>query len=139
MKFNRLNLDQEFLYKRAFVEAEKIFEKPSTRKGRELDEIVQTCLYGHAAEVYLMSLGYVDDTRPYKDLFEPDNTSVEIKVTEHIGNVPYVLNRCRDKILDKNNWSGHPLRVYVWINDKKSDEYTLNGIYDWNGRGWIKK
>ena len=95
MRFNRSQLDQEFLYKRALAEAEKIFAKETTRRGRSIDEIVATCIYGHAAEVYLMSLGYIDDTRPYKDLFEPDDTSIEVKVTEHIGNVPYVLDRCK--------------------------------------------
>ena len=138
MKFKRSDLDQEFLYTRAYAEAEKIFAKETTRRGRSVDEIVTTCMYGHAAEVYLMSLGYIDDTRPYKDLFEPDNTSIEVKVTEHIGNVSYVLDRCKKCILEEK-WRKHPTRVYVWINDKKSDEYTLHGIYDWNGRGWIKK
>lgn len=138
MKFKRSNLDQKFLYDRALNEAQKIFEKPSTRKGRELSQIIETCMYGHAAEVYLMSLGYIDDTRPYKDLFEPDDTSIEVKVTEHVGNVPYVLDRCKRCIVEEK-WKKHPTRVYVWINDKRSDEYTLNGIYDWDGSSWIKK
>lgn len=137
MKFNRSQLDQDFLYKRAFAEATEIFKKESTRKGREIDEIVKTCMYGQAAEVYLLSLGYIDDTRPYKDLFEPDDTPIEIKVTKHTGNVPYVLERCAERI--KETWRDHPKRVYVWINDTESDEYVLHGIYDWNGSGWIKK
>jgi len=134
MKFSRANLDQKLLLSRAEKEANKILLKD---KSRTYEQILKACLYGQAAEVYLLSIGYIDDTKDYKDLFEPDNTSIEIKVTKHIGNVPYVLDRCAERIAEK--WREHPTRVYVWINDTESDDYELNGIYDWNGRGWIKK
>lgn len=135
MKFNRSKLDQQLLLARATAEADKIVIKDKT--GRNYQQILEACLYGQAAEVYLLSIGYIDDTRPYKDVFEPDDTPVEIKVTQHEGNVPYILDRCAERIQEA--WRTHPTRVYIWINDKESDDYELNGIYDWNGRGWIKK
>ena len=135
MKFNRSKLDQQLLLARAEAEASKIVVKDKT--GRNYQQILEACLYGQAAEVYLLSIGYIDDTRPYKDLFEPDDTPIEVKVTQHIGNVPYILDRCAERI--QESWRTHPTRVYIWINDKESDGYELNGIYDWNGRGWVKK
>ena len=134
MKFSRANLDQKLLLSRAENEAKKILLKD---KSRTYEQILEACLYGQAAEVYLMSIGYPDDTRPFRDVKELDDTPVEVKVTKHIGNVPYVLDRCAERIAEK--WREHPTRVYVWINDTESDDYELNGIYDWNGRGWIKK
>ena len=135
MKFDRSKLDQQLLLARAEDEAKKIVVTDTT--GRNYQQILEACLYGQAAEVYLLSIGYIDDTRPYKDVFEPDDTPVEIKVTQHEGNVPYILDRCAKRIQEA--WRTHPTRVYIWINNKESDHYELNGIYDWNGRGWIKK
>jgi hypothetical protein len=135
LKFNASTLDQQLILARATGEADKIVKNDKT--GRSYREILETCLYGQAAEAYLLSIGYVDDTRPYKDVFEPDGTSIEVKVTAHSGNVPYILDRCAERIGEV--WRTHPTRVYIFINDKKSDEYTLYGIYDWNGKTWIKK
>jgi len=75
---------------RAMTEAKAIHGKPSTARGRTLNEIYETCLYGHAPEQYLIETGWIDDERPYKDLIDPQGDNVEIKVTEKMVFVPYV-------------------------------------------------
>jgi len=134
MKFSRADLDRKFLLARAEAEAQKILPKDKT--GRTYEQILRDCLYGQAAEVYLLTQGYTDDTRDYKDLFEPDGTPIEIKVTKHAGNVGYVLDRCRERIAEK--WREHPTRVYIFLNDRESDDYELQGIWNWN-EGWTQK
>lgn len=135
MKFNLKQLDIYSIRERAWEEAVKIYNKPSTRHNREFPEILATCMYGQAAEVYLMSQGFTDDTRPFRDVLHPDGTPVEVKVTEGDYYVEYVLEHCREKRLWKN--SDHPDIVYVFINDKKSYEYKLHDIYKWNGSEFI--
>ena len=122
---------------RAMNEAKAIHSKPSTARGRMLDEIYEVCLYGHAPEQYLLETGWDDDERKYKDLIDPMGDSVEIKVTEHLGNVPYVLARCQSAKLE--TWRDYPNIVYIFINNKKSKEYIHEGIYQWNGKKFTKK
>lgn len=135
MKFNLKELDLQVIKSRAFDEAVKIYEKPSTRKGREFHEILATCMYGQAAEVYLMTQGFSDDTRPFRDVIHPDGTPVEVKVTRTEHNIKYILEDCKKKRLWKD--STHPNVVYVFISNKKLYEYVLHGIYVWNGEEFI--
>ena len=48
---------------RAMKEAKAIHSKSSTARGRSLQTIDETCLYGHAPEQYLIETGWEDDTR----------------------------------------------------------------------------
>ena len=99
---------------RAMTEAKAIHSKPSTARGRMLDEIYETCLYGHAPEQYL----------------------IEIKTTEKMAFVPYVLSRCQTDKLD--TWRNYPDIVYIFINNKKETEYVHEGTYLWNGNKFKK-
>ena len=135
MKFNLKQLDIYQIRERAWDEAVKIYSKPSTRRNREFPEILATCMYGQAAEVYLMTQGFTDDTRPFRDVIHPDRVPIEVKVTRIESNIKYVLEDCKEKRLWKD--STHPDIVYVFINDKKSYEYRLHGIYKWNGSEFI--
>ena len=121
---------------RAMTEAKAIHSKPSTARGRMLDEIYETCLYGHAPEQYLIETGWMDDERPYKDLIDPQGDNVEIKVTEKMAFVPYVLSRCQTDKLD--TWRNYPDIVYIFINNKKETEYVHEGTYLWNGNKFKK-
>jgi hypothetical protein len=121
---------------RAMNEAKQIHSKESTARNRSLNEIYEACLYGHAPEQYLIESGWEDDTRKYKDVIDPIGDLNEIKVTEHIGNVPYVLARCQAAKLE--TWREYPDIVYIFINDRKSKEYTHEGIYLWNGKKYKK-
>ena len=121
---------------RAMNEAKLIHSKPSTARGRSLNEIYETCLYGHAPEQYLIETGWEDDERPYKDLFDPMGDPNEIKVTEHKGNIPYVLDRCRKYKLEP--WRKYPDIVYIFINDKKSKEYFHEGTYIWKEKKYVR-
>ena len=140
MKFN-INTDVNIsaLEMRVEREALEIYSKESTRRGRPLEEIKITSMYGLAAEVFLLQQGYVDDTRPYKDLFEPlrfGGNSIEVKVTEGEYFVPYVLKRANAAAAEK--WRDYPNRLYIFIGDRKTGDYSLEGIYDFDGVQFIK-
>ena len=115
---------------RAMTEAKAIHSKPSTARDRTLNEIYETCLYGHAPEQYLIETGWMDDERPYKDLIDPQGDSVEIKVTQKEEFVPYVLARCQTAKLE--TWRNYPDIVYIFINNKQETEYVHEGTYLWD-------
>ena len=73
MKFNaKTDLDPARLYNRAETEAKLIHSKPSTARGRSLENIIETVMYGHAAELYLIDHeSFRDDPREYKDVMTP--------------------------------------------------------------------
>lgn len=135
MKFNVKDLDAKELLARTMKEALLIDQNPSQAKGRSSSEIIQTCLYGQAAEFYMLTQGFTDDLRPYKDVIRPDGYPAEVKVTECEAYVPYVLKRCNAAKME--TWRQYASYLYIWINDKKSFEYTLYGIYEWNGKEFV--
>lgn len=134
-EFNVHDLNATVLKARAESEALEIYSKESTRKGRTLEEITLVAMYGHAAEVWLLQNGFKDDTRKYKDLFEPDGTPIEVKVTQTDRYIPDVLNRCREA--KAQPFRDYPDRVYVYVNDRKSPIYKLHGPYNWDGSEFI--
>lgn len=137
MSFNISDIQEKSEWReRAMNEAKLIHSKPRTARGRKLNEIYETCLYGHAPEQYLIETGWDDDERPYKDLFDPQGDSVEIKTTGHIGNIPYVLEKCQSDKLKP--WKKYPDIVYIFINDKKSEEYFHEGTYVWNEKKYVR-
>ena len=74
------DVPQQMLLDRARAEAQKIFDKDSTRRGRSWERVFQTCLEGQAAEVWLMSHhGYLNDTRPYHDVLTPNGVPIEVR------------------------------------------------------------
>ena len=136
MTFNKYEIDQQSLYSRALKEAKRIHEDPNPKvhQYRTLDEILKQCLRGHYAELWLMSQGYVDDDRKYKDLYEPDGiTSIDVKVTTCAANCRGILRKMKDKI-----FAGIPVarRIYIFLNPLDSDEYEFHGIWNWNGSDW---
>jgi len=138
MRFNRNDLDQEFLHSRTEAEAKQIFNKESTRQGRTYEQVYETCLYGQAAECYLIQFQeFKDDPRPYKDVFTPTGESVDVKVTEGDYYVEYVIQRCEKYAREK--WREYSKIVYVFIGNKLSLEYNLYSVYNWNGTNFIKE
>jgi hypothetical protein len=133
MKFNAIkDLNKDELYERAAAEAKLIHKKTSTARGRSLEEIIETVLYGHAAELYLIKHhGFSDDPHEYKDVIDLDNNPVEVKVTEGEWYVPYVLERCNNAA--KETWRKYPEILYVFIGNKETYDYHLHGIYHWDG------
>ena len=130
MKFNAAELNASMLLARAKEESEQMFSKESTRRGRSLQKIIETALYGHAAELYLIEkCQFKDDPRKYKDVFDPEGNSVEVKVTEGDYYVPYVLDRANKAKAE--TWRGFPDILYVFIGDKVTVDYSLYGIYKW--------
>lgn len=133
MKFNAKNdLDPVRLYNRAEAEAKLIYSKPSTQRGRTLENIIETVMYGHAAELYLIDHeGFRDDTREYKDVVDLEGNDVEVKVTEGEHYVSYVLDRCNAAAME--TWRKYPEKLYIFIGNKENYDYHLHGIYCWNG------
>lgn len=134
MKFNaKKDLNAEELYTRAETEAKLIHRKQSTARGRSLEEIIETVLFGHAAELYLIKHHkFKDDTREYKDVIDPNGNLVEVKVTEGEYYVSYVLARCNDAA--RETWRKYPEILYIFIGNKETCDYHLHGIYHWNGK-----
>lgn len=136
MEFNAADLNASTLLSRAKEEAEQIFAKESTRRGRTLQKIIETSMYGHAAELYLIEkCQFRDDPRKYKDLFDTEENSVEVKVTEGDYYVPYVLDRATKAKLE--TWRGFPDILYVFIGNKVTADYSLHGIYKWSENKFV--
>jgi hypothetical protein len=134
MKFNaKTDLDPARLYNRAETEAKLIHSKPSTARGRSLENIIETVMYGHAAELYLIDHeSFSDDPREYKDVIDTEGNQVEVKVTEGEYYVPYVLQRCNDAAIE--TWRKYPEILYIFIGNKETYDYELHGIYHWNSK-----
>ena len=136
MKFNAADLDPNVYLQRANKEAEEIYSKPSTRKNRTKAQILETVLYGHAAEVYLMQYhAFKDDERKYKDVFDKDGNSIEVKVTEGDYFVSYVLDRAIEA--KQKKWMKFSDILYIFLGDKTTADYSLHGIYKWNGEKFV--
>ena len=140
MNFNAAtDVDPEVLRDRALAESKLIFAKPGPRRKRSFNEILVTSMYGLAAEVYLLQQGYVDDNRQYKDLYEPvalGGKSIEVKVTGESYYVPNLIKRCEAEAKEK--WRKYSNRLYIFIGDKKTYDYSLYGIYDFDGVHFVK-
>jgi hypothetical protein len=140
MEFNAAtDIDPIVLRDRSLEESKQIHSTESTRRGRTLEEIMVSSMYGLAAEVYLMQEGYVDDDRPYKDLFEPvsmGTSSIEVKVTAGTYYVPYVIKRAEQ--CAKEAWRNYPNKLYIFIGDKETLNYYLEGIYTYDGLHFVK-
>ena len=136
MEFNAADLDQDHYIRRAREEASQIYSKDSTRRSRQYVDILQTTLYGHAPEVYLIDkCGFTDDGRPYKDVIDTEGNPVEVKVTKGDYYVPYVLDRATKAKLE--TWRGFPDILYVFIGDKVTADYSLYGIYEWSENKFV--
>lgn len=136
MKFNARELDQDLYVRRAKEEASQIYAKDDTRRGRSFADILQTTLYGHAPEVYLIDMcGFTDDDRPYKDVIDTDGNYVEVKATEGDYYVPYVLKRANKA--KQMTWKKYPDILYIFVGDKQTADYELEGVYMWNGTQFV--
>lgn len=140
MKFTEndiINIDS--LNKRAMTEAKAIYSKESTRKGRSLDEVYSSTRYSHIAEQYLIDCqGFTDDTRPFKDVIDSNGVSVEVKVTSSSNFVPFIIDRANECML---SWRAKTYSkvLYIFVAGKSElAEYTLHGIYKWNGKTFVE-
>ena len=138
MKFNASIIDKEFLKDRAFAEAKEILKSKNKTRGRTALEVKIDCLYGHVAECYLLQYeNFKDDLREYKDVFDREGKSVDVKVTVHPGNIPYILENANKYAKEK--WRNFPKRLYIFIGNKTTLDYYLYGIYCYNGTEFIKE
>lgn len=129
--FNIKDLDQRALLSKTKIESQEIFNKPSTRKGRTLNDIIATNMYGISAEQYLIEkCEFTDNPAPYQDVISPEGIDVEVKVTKVSHYIPDVLRRLKEKRKKYPNLY-QPDWVFIYINDKKSFDYKLAGTYLW--------
>ena len=136
MKFNATILDQDRLKARAYAEAQLIFDKDSTRRGRTLKEVRRDCLMGHAAELYLIDhCGFSDDPQPYKDVFDTEDIPTEIKTTRKVKDVEHILRRAKEYMLEA--WRKYPKQLYIFMVNGYNGDYELYGIYHWNGKEFV--
>lgn len=138
MKFNIRDIDVGMLKERALKEAKEILKSDAKTKGRTPLEVKINCLYGQAAECYLIQYqGYTDDSDDFKDVKDKNGIPVEVKVTSKESNVKYVLERCNAAI--KRKFREHPTKLIVFIGDKTTLDYHLYGHYLYNGIEFIKE
>ena len=127
--------DYPAYFKRAEEEATLCYNKASTRRGRSWIDVFKVFLMSHAAETYLMeNFDYTDDTRLFKDLFNLDGESVEIKTTISEDYVDKVLENL--VAAKKLKWRDISNIMYLWIVNKK--HYTFYGKYEWDGKEYIQ-
>jgi len=138
MRFNAKDLNPQRLIARARHEANLIYPYPTRRKGRTLEQIIETCCYGQAAELYLIDeQGYEDNLDPYQDVIDKNGNRVEVKVTEGDYYVPYVIERATQA--RKTPYRKHPDILYVFIGNKKTLDYHIHNIYEWNGHLFVSQ
>tara|TARA_B100001063_G_scaffold102947_1_gene96095 strand:- start:34 stop:489 length:456 start_codon:yes stop_codon:yes gene_type:complete len=140
--FDKKNLNHDGFHERAKAEAEEIFSKPSTRKGRSLEKIIETVEYGHTAEWYLIKeMGYTDNPERYHDVIDPDGHWVEIKCTKIQQYIPSVIEKLNDRRRDLEEW-GKPAadKAMIFINNSNENTYyEFGGYYEWDGFKFCEK
>jgi hypothetical protein len=132
--FNIRDLYSDKLLARANAEARKIYSKSSTRNYRSLNKVVQDCLKGQTAELFLIDLcGYRDNPEPYMDLYTPGGAELEVKVTEKATNAVFILN----KLNERKAWGNVANLVYIYILDNKSGDINFLSEYKYNGQRYV--
>lgn len=138
MKFNVKDLDIDFLKDRARKEADLILQSETKTCGRTPVQVMMDCLYGQAAECYLLQYeGFTDDSQEYKDVKDKNRKSVEVKVTSKESYVEYVLKRCNEAA--KQKWRKYPSHLLIFIGNKTTLDYHLYGHYCYNGTEFVKE
>lgn len=130
MKFNRMDLDVELIYTRAFEEAKGIYSYESRRRGRTFDVIFDNCVQGQTAEVFLLTQGYTSNPDKYGDVINPAGEPVEVKTVKSTSAVSNVITKCNENKLTP--YRNYPKHIYVFHADINND-YRLYGKYMWNG------
>ena len=137
--FNISELDQDALNKKAKEEADGVWMdgKGPQVHGRTYEKLLEDCKRGDAAEHYLIEKqGFTNDDRPFKDVFDPSGASVEVKVTTSTWTADkYTIPACNEaRKLAYRNFSDI---VYLFINPKGTEDYSLYKILTWDGHKFI--
>jgi len=126
--------DRMMIVDRAHREADDIKKKPSQRRGRTDQEILEDCIRGQAAEVFMISkYNYKDDPRKYKDTFNLQQKSVDQKVIGY-EDPKWILNKCKEYVeLAEHAFRKFPHIIQVWYNKKDTNDYIWKGEYHYEG------
>lgn len=129
VKFDALlDLDRSAWLSKAAEEARLIAAKSS---GREFGEVMEKCLYGTAAEQWLIQhRQHENDVRAYKDVIDPNGRGVEVKVTSRESYVEHVLRRANEAASEP--WRHYEKRLYIFIGCPTTYKYEFHSIYDWD-------
>ena len=86
----------------------------------------------------LKKQGFTNDERKFKDVFDPSGASVEVKVTTSTWTADkFTIPACNEARGQKNNWRNFSDIVYLFINPKESDDYSLYKILTWDGHKFL--
>ena len=130
--FELSDIDLDALEKHVSEEYEKFLNNPNDTRSE--NQIYFDTYNGLAAEHYMIEeYGYTNDDRPYKDLFAPCGTSVEVKSAAHLE----TLQRQLESLKERKGW-GYDVADYVisFLRDDKS--YTCHSLWQWNGKDYIE-
>ena len=113
---------------RSHREANDIKKNPKQRRGRTDQRILEDCMMGQAAEVFMISkYNYRDDPRRFKDTFNTRGKSVDQKVIGY-DDPQWTLDNCKN-IIENESWREFPHIVQIWYNKRNTDEYIWKGEY----------
>ena len=129
MRFNALlDLDRSLWFAKAMEEAQLIYQR---NQDREIGEIMEKCVYGAAAEQWLIQhRNHVNDPRAYKDVIDPNGRGIEVKTTSKESYVDHVL--CRANEAATQPWRDFEKRLYIFVGSPTTYEYEFHSIYDWD-------
>jgi len=132
--FNHEDIDPTRLYNRAKAESEKITWNPNMRSK---EQILQDCLMGQCAELYLIDkCGWTDNMNPYMDLYDLQGHEVEVKATRGEHNVKFMLG---DLVVRKVEWGYHVAdNVIVYLYNDTTGDYTFLNQYNFNGTEYVQ-
>jgi len=114
-------VDMDIVVENATTESQKIYDNPSTRKGRTFDEIYRVSLQSHIAEKHLIEkYDFDDDPRPYMDVIYNGQT---IDVKTSINGIMNYKQKHLETLAEKNLWPNVVITDYVMGFDVKNEIY----------------
>ena len=135
LNFKRNDIkDKESYLARAKAEAQLCYNTPSTRRGREWDELFHSYKQGHTAEYYLIeNFGFKCAGEKYEDLINPDGVKVEVKTrtsVDALKNLVRTLNK------EKISFKKIPDILYFWLVEYEDENdtnpaYYFHAKYEW--------
>jgi|TARA_B100001094_G_scaffold65699_1_gene61765 hypothetical protein len=92
---------------------------------------------GLAAErILIENCGYRNDTRKYKDVYNPENVSTEVKTFhEKVKQGPdKYMREILDALLDRKKWASISEYVIFFSRNDREMEYTAHAMWEYDSR-----
>lgn len=104
---------------------------------RSKEKILEDCLMGQCAELYLIDkCGYTDNPNGFMDVFDLEGREIEVKTTRNPYNVKYMLG---DLLVRKVEF-GHDVAdtVLAYHYQEKTGDYIFLNEYNFNGTEYVQ-